>query len=283
MQSDFGLATVSQTEPPIRLFVGCSPNGEDAESMMVLEYSIRKNTKRPVQITWMKMSHDPASPFYVGEGGWNTQTWATPFSGFRWSIPEICGFKGKAIYCDSDFIFLSDLEGYWNQEFEPGKVVMAKGQGAGWRYCTCLWNNEAARGVVLPLSRLRSIPEAHQRMMGFFANNQEIVQPFAGTWNTIDGEELRMEEIDGLHYSDMGTQFHLKYAIPRLAASGKKHWFDGQILSHWRNDLQTLFDVYYAEALASGMKVEDYVPQTEFGPIVKESQIGYTTTQRKNA
>ena len=29
----------------IKLFVGASANGEDAESLAVLEYSIRKNTK----------------------------------------------------------------------------------------------------------------------------------------------------------------------------------------------------------------------------------------------
>ena len=66
---------------PVRVFVGCAPNHEDAESQAVLEHSIRKHASLPVDITWMKLSRDPVSPF----SGWNTELWPTPFSGFRWA------------------------------------------------------------------------------------------------------------------------------------------------------------------------------------------------------
>ena len=115
----------------VKLFVGVSSNGEDAESQAVLEYSVRKNSSMPVEIVWMKQTNDESSPLY----GWATYTWATPFSGYRWAVPELCGFKGKAIYCDSDFIWLDDIAKLWNQEFEPGKVVMAKAGDNAWRYC----------------------------------------------------------------------------------------------------------------------------------------------------
>ena len=48
----------------IRIFVGCDPNDCDLEQMMVLEYSARKHASRPVEITWMRLSRDPASPWY---------------------------------------------------------------------------------------------------------------------------------------------------------------------------------------------------------------------------
>jgi hypothetical protein len=62
----------------VKLFVGCSANGEDAESQAVLEYTVRKNSSLPVDIVWMKQTHDETSPLY----GWSTYTWSTPFSGF---------------------------------------------------------------------------------------------------------------------------------------------------------------------------------------------------------
>ena len=262
----------------IKLFVGCSPGGEDAESQMVLEYSIKKNTTIPVDIVWMRLSHDPESFWYTAEDdGWSTKTWATPFSGFRWAIPAYCNYEGKAIYCDSDFVFISDLKKLWNQEFQPDKVVMAKGGDQGWRYCLAFWNCEAAKNVPLinNLDRSKKIPNFHQRMMAHFTSTPGIVQQFQGTWNCVDGEDLPIDKIDALHYSDMSSQLHLKYALKRLKASGGKHWFDGTIRDHWRQDLKDLFDQYYHEALNYGMRVDDYVPNVPFGEIRKESQKNY--------
>ena len=48
----------------IKLFVGCAPNGEDAESQMVLEYTARKHSSLPIDIVWMKHSNDPNSFCY---------------------------------------------------------------------------------------------------------------------------------------------------------------------------------------------------------------------------
>ncbi len=257
----------------VKLFVGCSSNGEDAESQAVLEYTVKRNSSLPVDITWMKQTHDDTSPFF----GWATNTWATPFSGFRWAVPELCGFKGKAIYCDSDFIWLSDIAKLWNQTFEPGKVVMAKGGSDSWRYCCCLWNCHAAESYLMPLKRMKQLPESHQRLMSFFSQNKTIVQEFSGTWNCIDGEDLAIDKIDALHYSDMSTQFHLKYALPRLEKENWHHWFDGRIRPHWREDLQRLFDELLNKANEAGYTVEDYIPGSNvwFGDYIKESQANY--------
>ena len=67
------------SEERIKLFVGTAPNGEDAESQMVLEYTARKHCSMPIDIVWMKHSNDPMD----FRAGWKSTTWATPFSGFR--------------------------------------------------------------------------------------------------------------------------------------------------------------------------------------------------------
>jgi len=265
----------------IKLFVGCSPDGIDAESLAVLEYSARKNTKKDIEIVWMKLSKDPNSFWYSNpetKEGWNTTQWATPFSGFRWAIPAYCNFEGRAIYCDSDFIFMADLDELWKQEFNDGKVVIAKGGENSWRYCSCLWNCETAKEYILPINKLRENEYAHQRMMNFFANNGNIVQDFKGNWNCVDLENYKSpfyEDIKAIHYSSMQHQVHLKHALKRLESEGRKHWFDGKVEPHWREDLQELFDTFLEEAKQNGFTPENYFSNEKFGNIIKESQKNY--------
>ena len=52
----------------IKVYVGCAPNGEDAESLMVLDYSIRKHTDRPIDVVRM---HVGAHPNWTG---WDMST-----------------------------------------------------------------------------------------------------------------------------------------------------------------------------------------------------------------
>ncbi|MFD1245134.1 hypothetical protein [Paralysiella testudinis] len=75
--------------------------------------------------------------------------------------------------------------------------------------------------------------------------------------------------------NQMGTQLSHKYSIPRLQAAGQKHWFDGALLTHPRQDLTDLFDQYYQEALAAGYRLENYAIEP-FGPFPKKSQANYT-------
>lgn len=256
---------------PIRVFVGCAPNGHDAESQMVLEHSLRMNTGEDVEIHWMKLDNEVGSPFYYKL--WNTEQWATPFSGFRWTIPELCGFKGQAIYCDSDMIFLDDINKLWSQPFTDDNVIMAK-EATGWRYCVSMWNCEAAKDLLLPISRQQKLPGSHQRHMQLISGSGRV-QQFEGNWNCVDGEGLDYKDIQCLHYSSMNHQFHLKYAIPRLLQEGQQHWFDGKIEPHPRPDLQNIFDLYYNFALASDRSPSDYISD-EYIHFKKASQSSYS-------
>lgn len=259
---------------PVRVFVGCAANGEDLESQAALEHSLRKHASVPVEITWMRLSRDPDSPFYSeGPKGWQTSLWSTPFSGFRWAVPELCGFEGRAIYCDSDVIFLADVAELWDQEFQPGKVVLAKGGRDSWRFCVCLWDCFKAAAYVPQLPKLIARKEAHSETIKRF-RNAPFVQPFKGNWNCIDGEHykgLADPDIKVLHYSSEAHQPQLKHALPRLYAKGQKHWFDGRIKPHWRADVQELFDRTLEEAETAGFKRENYLPERLFGTYTKQS------------
>jgi hypothetical protein len=243
----------------VRVFAGCAPNGEDAESQAVLEYTLRKFASLPVEIIWMRQSRDADSPFQ----GWRTELWSTPFSGFRWAVPELSGFEGRAIYMDSDVIARADIAELWRQEIPAGKVVLAKGGAESWRYCVSLWDCAAAAKFVEPISVLRARPGSHRSMTEFYRKNPRLVQAFQGHWNCIDGEDftdLGDPRIKIIHYSSEAHQPHLRHALPRLAAAGQRHWFDGRVLPHWRPELQALFDGLLEEAIAAGFTPEKYVP-----------------------
>lgn len=260
----------------VQVFVGCSANQEDLESQSVFEWSLRKHSSLPVSITWMRLSSDPTSPFYCNteQGkGWRTEHWATPFSALRWHCAELCDYKGKAIYFDSDFIVFGDIAELWEQKFELGKVVLAKG-GNTWRLCCSMWDCEAARKHLPILSSLQADPYSHRKLTQKFGSGSSLVQAFQGDWNNLDGRDgTRLDDpkLKALHYTAMNHQPHLEYAIPRLAALGRKHWYDGPVQAHPRKDVRNTFGTLLGEAKANGFPPEYYMDAPLFGKYNKRS------------
>lgn len=254
----------------IKIFVGCSANTEDAESQAVLEYTLKKHSGLPVDITWMKLSKNPSSPFY----GWNTTSWATPFSGFRWAVPALCNFSGQAIYMDSDIIVMDDINKLWAEPFNDGKVIMSKGGDMPWRFCVSKWNCKRAQQHLPSLENMKVNSSSHAQCIGSFKQYRNLIQEFSENWNCVDGERydnIRDERIKAIHYSSMRHQPHLKYAIPRLDKMGLKHWFDGVPVTHWREDLIKLFDEVYAESQDNGFPIDLYTGDPLYGPYNKKS------------
>lgn len=250
----------------IRVFVGCAGNNEDLESQAVLEWSIRKNTAREVDIYWLQLSRAPHNAL----SGWNVTEWTTPFSGLRWAVPWICAFEGQAIYTDSDVIFLADIGELWDQPIAPGKAVIAKGGNHGQRLCVSKWDCAVAKTLLPPLATLKREPGKHRQLMQYFAAYPEIVQPFeGGDWNALDLERPDLSDplVKAVHYTGIPTQPHLKYALPRLAREGGRHWYRGVVRPHPMPELQELFDRLLAEATEAGYGIERYrrEPFGEYG------------------
>ncbi len=258
----------------IRIFVGVAANHEDAESQAVLEYTLKKHASEPLQIEWMKLSRDPESPYYCNPAkreGWHTEQWATPFTGFRWIVPGLCDFKGRAIYMDSDVIVQADIADLWRQEFMPNTIVIAKAD-TPWRFCVSLWDCAAAERYAIPPAALMADPSGHRQMTRKYAQNPSAVQRFDGNWNCLDGEhyaDLADPDIKAIHYSSMRHQPHLKYATKRLALTGAEHWFGSEPADHWRPDLQALFDVEIEAARRAGFPAVRYTLDPIFGKYKK--------------
>ena len=247
---------------PINLYVGTSANGDDAEAEMALEWSVHRNTKRKVKIHWMSPTTDPYSLWH----DWNMTRWATPFSGFRWSVPEANGFKGRAIYADNDVLFLGDIEELLNTPIEDGHVLAYRGMG---RFCVTVFDCEAAAEVFHDVQDMKLDEKFHGKM-AYNIEHRDLGSKFDPSWNILDGETRALSDIKGLHFTDMST--NPAFAISRWRLStkdwqdrwpGRTHWYDGPIRTHRRQDVVDCFNRYYREALGNGWDILGYIPFDE--------------------
>ena len=256
---------------PIRIFVGVSGNDEDLEFASVLHYSLEKYASQPLDITWMRLSRDPASFWYSDpkpRKGWNTWGWVTPFSALRWGIPAACNWQGKAIYLDIDMVPRADIAELWNQPIPKGAVMLSKPEAL----CVTMYDCAAMRNVLPPLDKIKSIPGLYRtirRQLRGWA-----VARYQGDWNCLDmrrvpgeGEYASVDDpaIKLLHFTTIPTQPHLRYAMPRLAREGRRHWAMVAPRDHHRKDALKLFDDLLIEADNAGYKLDNYRNPTPFG------------------
>lgn len=251
----------------IKFFVGTDVNGGCAECQMVFEYSLKKNCSMPYEIVWMKIDENPES-FW---NGWNTRKWSTPFSGFRYGIPEYCNFEGKAIYCDDDQIWLQDPLELWEMDVENPFIMTGKRlQNGEIRHCVSLWDNKKAFKHLPPISRRKDNENFCEMMKGLTFPYTKIIDD---KFNCYDGENMKIEEIVLLHLTDMSTNPGVHKAVKRLGDQSQ-HWYDGPLRSHRRDDVVSIFDQYYNEAIENGFSVADYLPNKRFS-YEKQTQKNY--------
>ena len=243
----------------IRIFVGCSSNGEDAEAQAMLEYTLRHYATEPLDIQWMKLSHDLESPWYSNpqkREGWNTRGWATPFSAFRWAIPHVCNYEGKAIYMDVDQIARDDIGKLWNQAIPSSAALLSKNSGT---FCVMLMDCDKMKAALPAWDALRRTELLYRNVR---QSAGRVAAPFQGNWNCLDGENYKNlydPDIKVIHFTRVETQPHFKYALPRLEREGKRHWNrQTKFFPHARADVEPLVDKIWREAQAAGYTVEKY-------------------------
>jgi hypothetical protein len=110
---DFQLA-YSPVIEPMRVFVGTDES--QLLATKVLEYSIHKHASRPVRViplvdVKMRMPRDEKNRPRTG------------FSFYRFAIPKLAGYQGRALYLDSDMQVFTDLAELWDIEFGEQKIL----------------------------------------------------------------------------------------------------------------------------------------------------------------
>ena len=99
---------------PLRIYIGASRR--DLLAVRVLEYSIRKNATIPVRIVPMVDLPVPRARRAVNRP-------RTGFSFSRFLIPSLAGYKGRAVYLDSDMLVFGDVAELESYPFNEKKVL----------------------------------------------------------------------------------------------------------------------------------------------------------------
>lgn len=110
--------TATNTATPIVIYVGAHQTEQLA--FAVLEYSIRRHASLPVTLRRVDNSLAPPPPdarFLP----------YTHFSYGRFAIPKLNGYRGRAIYLDSDMLVFRDIAELWDTPFDGAKILIEQG------------------------------------------------------------------------------------------------------------------------------------------------------------
>lgn len=164
----------------------------------VLEYSIRKHTTAEVEFVWMR-SGDPG-----WDDEWNRGRaqghpysgigWATDFTCFRFAVPHLMDYRGRAIYLDADMLVLGDIRELFEMMTTKAATLVSH------RWDVIVWDCEKAEPHLPPLRTLQE--NAHitnlRRSVGLDAEFDR--DPM---WDVCDRVKPGMKL---LHFTNMRTQ-----------------------------------------------------------------------------
>jgi lipopolysaccharide biosynthesis glycosyltransferase len=188
----------------IKIFIGSEPGNQDAE--ITLAWSISQTTSGPYEINWMSEGI-PCSIWQHWNKGrdhniQNTKTgWKTNFSAFRWAIPELCNFKGKAIYLDVDQIVLKDIRNLWDLPVNDFSYLAINNV----RTDVMLLNCDKFENSWWPSINKMKISGHSQRYYRQLVEKNTKVGNLDKKYNCLDGEGFD-EETSIIHFTKMSTQ-----------------------------------------------------------------------------
>jgi hypothetical protein len=201
---------------PVRVFVGS--DAAQIAGVKVLEYSIKKFASMSVEIVVIDDRDIPVPKEPSNRS-------RTGFSFSRFGIPELCGYRGRAIYVDADMQVFTDIAKLWNQDMGDAWVLYAesvKGSARVPQFSVMLmdcgsldWN---VRRIVEGLdNRDFDYRQLMQQLCIMPVERREPRLPFE--WNSLEHYEAGRTNL--IHYTDMPTQPWVSH--------GNKHgklWYD---------------------------------------------------------
>lgn len=226
----------------LRVFVGTSPGGQDSEACEVLEHTLRRHASVRVELTRLHAAeHGPLS-------AWDSSRWATPWTAYRWAVPELCGFRGRAVYFDCPSLVFEDVGVLARAPMEPGASMLMRRSGRTLSTACIVFDCARAARFIPKLKELRQDVGAHQTVGHLLERRPDLVGPLPGNWGASDEEFGRHPRVgfESVHFERPHTQPHIPRARARLARAGKQHWFDGVALPHYCGMLVGLFEAEYA-------------------------------------
>ncbi len=196
-------------ESPVRVYVATME--DQMLAVKVLEYSIKKNTSMSVEVYPMHLSDIPIPvPKEVKNRA------RTPFSFQRFLIPELTGFKGRAIYLDSDMQVFKDIKDLWCRPFDKGPLLAVKEpveSGRKPQFSVMLLDCSTLKWNVSDI--VQSLDDGkltYENLMYEMAIVDQVDRSIDSEWNSLEKFEEGRTAL--LHYTDMTTQPWIYSANP---------------------------------------------------------------------
>ncbi len=113
---------------PVRIFIGTDPSQRLAAK--VLAYTLQKHASCQLEIHAMESCPIPDL------NGLFEKYQRTGFSLYRFAVPELVGYQGKAIYLDADMQVFGDIAELWNFPMQAKSAVLCSSSNLtprGWQ------------------------------------------------------------------------------------------------------------------------------------------------------
>lgn len=180
-------------------------------------HSLRKNASRPIEIIVFNGTHNAIEredgrrepvPMSLDVKYQNI----TEFSNYRFTIPQLCGHRGRAIWIDSDVICLGDICELYDTPMDDANVLAKsfkddRGQ-TRWALSVSLYDCERTHFDLDLYTREMAAGkyhynDLHQMTGAFLAHHPFKVAAIDPNWNCYD--ELN-ERTKLIHYTNLHTQ-----------------------------------------------------------------------------
>jgi lipopolysaccharide biosynthesis glycosyltransferase len=186
----------------IKIFIASEPGNEKAEQ--TLHWSIKNTTSGPFEIAWM-------TDILPEWQGWNKGRdnrkqnsgvgWATNFSCFRWAIPELCNFNGKAIYLDVDQLLIKDIRQMWELPMNDSAYLAIRPERTDVMLMDCSKFKNHWWPSINEMKPSGNLQNYYRKIVSKYCSVGKLDE----IYNCLDGENYN-ESTRLIHYTNMNTQ-----------------------------------------------------------------------------
>lgn len=157
-------------KPPVRIFLGTEPAQYRAERVFVWSVEQHRDPSRVYEISLMKRLT-----------GFDDRRWLTGFTNYRFAIPHYAGSRGRAIYNDTDQLYLDDPAKLFDLEMgEHGYLAVSP------RDTSVMLLNCERMARVWPIDRARRWRK--NRLIDRALAESSCYGKLGGEWNARDQE-----------------------------------------------------------------------------------------------